>query len=68
MNDKGADEDALPKTKKEPQAFHGLINYLYKFSPSISGICESLGKLASATVDLECSIPYNMLQGRYLYL
>ena len=31
-----------PKTKKEPHAFLGIINYLVKFSPRRVEICESL--------------------------
>ena len=37
-----------PKTKKELQAFLGIINYLGKFSPSTAEVCESLRKLTSA--------------------
>ena len=34
-----------PKTKKELQAFLGIINYLSKFSLSTANICESLRQL-----------------------
>ena len=34
------DRDAH-KTKKEPRAFLGVINYLHKFSPSKAEICEA---------------------------
>ena len=35
------DKDPL-KHKKELQAFHGIINYLSKFSPSTTELCDSL--------------------------
>ena len=37
-----------PRTKKELQAFLGIINYLSEFSPSMADICESLRKLTLA--------------------
>ena len=36
-----------PKTKKELQAFLGIINYLGKFSPRTVEVCELLRKLTS---------------------
>ena len=40
-----------PKTKRELQAFHGIINYLGKLSPRKADICESLRKLMSAKAE-----------------
>ena len=37
-----------PKSKKELQAFLGIINYLSKFSPDTSEVCEPLRKLTSS--------------------
>ena len=37
-----------PKNKKELQAFLGIINYLSKFSPDTSEVCEPLRKLTSS--------------------
>ena len=47
-----------PKTKKELQAFLGIINYLGKFSPSTAELCGSLRKLTSAKnrMDMECNL------------
>ena len=45
------DQHAPPKTKKELQAFLGIINYLGKFSPSTADVCESLRKLMSAKTE-----------------
>ena len=36
-----------PKTKRELQAFLGIINYLGKFSPATADVCKSLRKLTS---------------------
>ena len=44
---KALTEMPSPKTKRELQAFLGVINSLSKFSPSIADICESLRKLMS---------------------
>ena len=40
-----------PKTKKELQAFLGIINYLSKFCPSTVEVCKSLRKLTSAKTE-----------------
>ena len=37
-----------PKTKRELQAFLGIINYLGKFSPGTAEVCEPLQKLTSS--------------------
>ena len=39
-----------PKTKKELQAFLGIINYLSKFPPSTVSICESLRHLTLSNI------------------
>ena len=41
-------EMLAPKNKKEQQAFLGIINYLSKFSPDTSEVCEPLRKLMSS--------------------
>ena len=41
-------EMLAPKTKKELQAFLGIINYLNKFSPGTSEVCKPLRKLKSS--------------------
>ena len=41
-------EMLAPKNKKELQAFLGIINYLSKFSPDTSEVCEPLRKLTSS--------------------
>ena len=40
-----------PKTKKELQAFHSIINYLGKLSPCMVEVCESLRTLISAKTE-----------------
>ena len=56
-------EMSLPKNKKDLQAFLGIINYLGKFSPSTTSICEPLQKLTlNRTVWTWCAMyqtPYN---------
>ena len=47
-DDQCSDRNAGPKSKKEPQAFLGIINYLSKFSPDTSEVCEPLRKLTSS--------------------
>ena len=39
-----------PNNKKELQAFHGIINYLGKFSPGTADVCDPLHKLTSSKV------------------
>ena len=39
-----------PKNKKEQQAFLGIINYLGKFSPGTTNVCNPLCKLTSSKV------------------
>ena len=41
-------EMLAPKSKKELQAFLGIINYLRKFSPDMSVVCKPLRKLMSS--------------------
>ena len=50
-----------PKTKKEPQAFLGIINYLNKFSPSTDNVCESLRKLTSSKTEWSWNATYQKL-------
>ena len=38
------------KNKKELQVFLGIINYLKKFSPGTTDICDPLCKLTSSKV------------------
>ena len=46
--DQCSNRDAAPLPKKELQAFLGIINYLSKFSPDTSEVCEPLRKLMSS--------------------
>ena len=38
----GPDGNATPQNKKEFQAFLDIINYLGKFSPSTSSLCDPI--------------------------
>ena len=38
----------VPNNKRELQAFLGIINYLGKFPPGISEVCEPFRKLTSS--------------------
>ena len=50
-----------PKTKKEPEAFLGIINSLSEFPPSTSDICESLRQLTSVKQELTWNMTYQKL-------
>ena len=50
-----------PKTKKELQAFLGIINYLDEFSPSMVEVCESLRKLTSAKTEWMWNATYQKM-------
>ena len=43
--------DGVPNNKKELQAFLGIINYLGKFSPGTTNVCDPLCKLTSGNDD-----------------
>ena len=51
----------VPKNKKELQAFLGIINYLNKFSPGTSEVCESLRKLMSSKATWTWNASYPQL-------
>ena len=50
-----------PKNKKELQAFLGIINYLNKFSPGMSEVCELLRKLMSSKMTWTWNASYQQL-------
>ena len=52
----------LPNTKRELQLFPGIVNYLSKFSPMASEVCEPLRRLTSvnAVWNLNKSFQKNM--------
>ena len=54
-------EMSPPKTKKELQAFLGIINYLSTFSPSTASICESLRQLTSSKTEWTWNATYQKL-------
>ena len=49
------------KTKKEVQAFPGIINYLGKSSPSIADVCESFRKLTSGETEWTWNATYHKI-------
>ena len=49
------------KNKKELQAFLGVINYLNKFSPGTSEVCEPLRKLTSSKMTWTWNASYQQL-------
>ena len=49
------------KNKKELQAFLGVINYLNKFSPGMSEVCEPLRKLMSSKMTWTWKASYQQL-------
>ena len=51
MNAESTHQHAATKSKKDLQAFLGIINYLGKFSPRTADVCESLRKLTSAKAE-----------------
>ena len=50
-----------PKNKKELQAFLGIINYLGKFCPGTTDICDPLCKLTSSKVTWTWNASYQKL-------
>ena len=54
-------EMLVPKNKKELQAFLGIINYLNKFSPSTSEVCNLLRKLTSSKTTWTWCASYQQL-------
>ena len=50
-----------PKNKKELQAFSGIINYLGKFSPGTTDVCDPLHKLTSSKVTWTWNMSYQAL-------
>ena len=50
-----------PKNKKELQAFLGIINYLGKFSPGTTNVCDPLCKLTSSKVTWTWNASYQVL-------
>ena len=50
-----------PKTKKELQAFLGIINYLSKFPPSTANICDSLKQLTLSKTEWTWNATYQKL-------
>ena len=50
-----------PNNKKELQAFLGMINYLGKFSPGTTDICDPVHKLTSSKVTWTWNISYQAL-------
>ena len=50
-----------PKTKKELQAFLGIINYLSRFSASTASACESLRQLTLSKVEWMWNASYQKL-------
>ena len=54
-------EMPAPKNKKELQAFLGIINYLGKFSPGTTDVCDPLQKLTSSKVSLTWNASYQEL-------
>ena len=54
-------EMLVPKNKKELQAFLGVINYLNKFSPGTSEVCEPLRKLTSSKMTWTWNASYQQL-------
>ena len=54
-------EMLVPKNKKEPQAFLGIINYLNKFSPGMLEACKPLRKLTSSKATWTWNASYQQL-------
>ena len=50
-----------PKSKKELQAFLGIINYLGKFSPGTADVCDPLHKLTLSKVTWTWNASYQEL-------
>ena len=50
-----------PNSKKELQAFLGIINYLGKFSPGTTDVCDPLHKLTSSKVTWTWNASYQAL-------
>ena len=53
--------DASSKTKKELQAFLGIIHYLSKFSPNTANLCESLRQLTMSKTERTWNVTYQKL-------
>ena len=51
----------VPNSKKELQAFLGIINYLGKFSPGTPNVCDPLHKLTSSKVTWTWNVSYQAL-------
>ena len=54
-------EMPVSKNKKELQAFLGIINYLNKFSPGMSEVCEPLRNLLSSKMTWTWNASYQQL-------
>ena len=54
-------EMPVPKNKREPQAFIGIINYLGKFSPGTAEVCKPLQKLTSSRTMWNWNTSYQQL-------
>ena len=52
---------SAPKSKRELQAFLGIINYLGKFSPGTAEVCEPLWKLTSSKMKWIWNASYQQL-------
>ena len=50
-----------PNNKKEQQAFLGIINYLGKFSPGTTDVCDPLHNLTSSKVIWTWNASYQAL-------
>ena len=50
-----------PNSKKELQAFLGIINYLRRFSPGTANVCDPLCKLTSSKVTWTWNLSYQAL-------
>ena len=51
----------VPKNKKELQAFLGITNYLGKFSPGTTDVCDPLHKVTSSKVTWTWNVSYQAL-------
>ena len=53
----------VPKSKRELQAFLGIINYLGKFSPGMAEVCKPFRKLTSSKMAWTWNASYQQLFG-----
>ena len=53
-----------PNSKKDIQAFLGIINYLSTFSPSMENVCEPLQKMTSSTAVWTWNMSYQALYNK----